>query len=78
MSMVFADEIPVAKKPADADAVFGPTRVWKIHLHVTAENWKAMQPPARSGFPGFGPPPASPAPRPAGDAPPQPVKPHAT
>ncbi len=75
MSMVFADEIPVAKKPADADAVFGPTRVWKIHLHVTAENWKAMQPPARSGFPGFGPPPASPAPRPAGDAPPQPVKP---
>ncbi len=40
----------------DSDSVFGLTRVWKIHLHVTAENWKTMQP-AAGGFPGFGPPP---------------------
>ena len=39
----------------DSESVFGLTRVWKIHLHVTAENWKSMQPPA-GGFPGFGPP----------------------
>ena len=75
MSMVFAVDKPGAQKPADSDAVFGPTRVWKIHLQVTAENWKAMQPPAGGGFPGFGPPPASPAPRPASDAPPTPVQP---
>lgn len=39
----------------DSDSVFGMTRVWKIHLHVSAENWRAMQP-AAGGFPGFGPP----------------------
>ena len=38
----------------DSDSVFGLSRVWKIHLHVSAANWKAMQPPA-GGFPGFGP-----------------------
>ncbi len=75
VSMVCAGDIPGAAKPADSDSVFGPTRLWKIHLHVTAENWKAMQPPARGGFPGFGPPPAGPAARPTGDAPPTPVKP---
>ncbi len=40
----------------DSESVFGLTRVWKIHLHVSAENWKSMQP-ATGGFPGFGPPP---------------------
>lgn len=40
---------------------FGLTRVWKIHVHVTAENWQKMQP-ARGGFPGFGPPPGGPNP----------------
>lgn len=40
----------------DSESVFGLTRVWKIHLHVSAANWQAMQPPA-GGFPGFGPPP---------------------
>lgn len=75
ISMVCAIDKPGTQKPADADSVFGPTRLWKIHLHVTAENWKAMQPPARGGFPGFGPPPASPAPRPTSDTPPTPVKP---
>ncbi len=45
---------PPAKDESDGD--FGLTRVWKIHLHVSAENWKTMQP-AAGGFPGFGPPP---------------------
>jgi spore coat protein H len=59
-------------KPQESDAVFGPTKLWQIHLHVTAENWKSMQPP-QGGFPGFGGPPgggfgppgSQPAPRPA-------------
>lgn len=47
-------------KPQESDAVFGLTKLWQIHLHVTAENWKAMQPP-QGGFPGFGgPPPGAP------------------
>ena len=54
------DETQAGKNTARAtdetDGDFGLTRVWKIHLHVTAENWKAMQP-VGSGFPGFGPPP---------------------
>lgn len=30
---------------ADAAAnVFGMTRIWKIHLRVSAENWRAIQP----------------------------------
>lgn len=40
----------------DSESVFGLKRIWKIHLHVTAENWKTMQP-AVGGFPGFGSPP---------------------
>lgn len=52
---------PDAKDETEGD--FGLTRVWKIHLHVTSENWKALQP-ARGGFPGFGPPPPGGPPNP--------------
>lgn len=52
----FASDKTDAPAKDDSDSVFGLTRVWKIHLHVSAENWKAMQPPA-GGFPGLGPPP---------------------
>lgn len=51
-------------KVADNDETkgdFGLTRIWKIHLHVTAENWKKMQP-VGGGIPGFGPPPGGPNP----------------
>jgi spore coat protein H len=47
---------------SDSDSVFGLTRVWKIHLHLTADNWKAMQP-TRGGMPSFGGPPGSPGPQ---------------
>lgn len=55
LASIAADKTDTPAKD-DSDSVFGLTRVWKIHLHVSAENWKAMQPPA-GGFPGFGPPP---------------------
>ncbi len=79
-SKSFAEDRADIRIKDDSDSVFGLTRVWKIHLHVSAENWKAMQP-TTGGFPGFGPPPpgggvpggpppgAPPAP---GAAPPQP------
>ena len=41
-----------AKDEFESD--FGLTRVWKIHLQVAANDWKAMQP-TGGGFPG-GPP----------------------
>lgn len=55
-SQLFAEDKPEAQIKDDSDSVFGLTSVWKIHLHVSAENWKTMQP-AGGGFPGFGPPP---------------------
>jgi spore coat protein CotH len=64
-------------KPDASDGVFGLTRVWKIHVHVSAENWKAMQPKG-GGFPmGFGPPPPGnpAAPNNAGDGKPKAVPP---
>ena len=57
-----------------SDSMFGLTRVWKIHLHVSAKNWKAMQPPT-GGFPGFGPPPNSGAERKPGEPNPAPPSP---
>ena len=54
----FSADKSEAQTKDDSESVFGLTRVWKIHLHVSAESWKTMQPPAR-GFPGFGPPPPS-------------------
>lgn len=47
----FAADKTDTQKKDDSESVFGLTRVWKIHLHVTAENWKTMQP-AGGGFPG--------------------------
>lgn len=55
-SVVFAEDKTEARIKDDSEGVFGLTRVWKVHLHVSAENWKSMQP-AGGGFPGFGPPP---------------------
>jgi spore coat protein H len=55
ISVSFAEDASVAKAKDNADSIFGLTRVCKIHLHVTADNWKAMQP-AKGGFAGFGPP----------------------
>ena len=76
-----ADEKTESPAKDDSDDVFGLTRVWKIHLRISAENWKAMQP-IGGGFPGFGPPPGGPPPgaerpgsgseRKKADAPPQP------
>ncbi len=50
-SWVSADERTGGPPSDDSDHVFGLTRIWKIHVHVTAENWKAMQPPAGGGLP---------------------------
>lgn len=56
-SVCFSQVTGSGRNADGSEAVFGQTRIWKIHLQVTAENWKAMQPPAGGGFPGFGPPP---------------------
>ena len=56
MGNAIADEpVKSVRVEDDSNEVFGLTRVWNIHLHVSAENWKSMQP-AQRGFPGFGPP----------------------
>jgi spore coat protein H len=40
---------------AEADAAFGATKVWAVHLTIPAEEFKAMQPlSANPGFLGFG------------------------
>jgi spore coat protein H len=54
-----------AEEPAPSDEVFGLTKVWPVHLRVSAEAWKTMQP-TGGGFPGFGPPGGGP---PGGGAP---------
>lgn len=55
-----ADETANSTKADPSDTVFGQTRIWKIHVRVTAENWKKMQP--AGGFP-FGPRPGGGPPR---------------
>lgn len=66
-----ADSPPEVPAVHESDRVFGLTRVWKIHLRVSAENWKAMQP-TQGGMPGFGRPPFErPVGGPAGAATPQ-------
>lgn len=62
------DDGPPRPQPAESDAVFGLTKVWTVHVQVTAEAWKEMQP-AQGGFPGFGPPPGG---RPGPGGPPGP------
>src|SRR6476620_8257006 len=56
--LVLADE-----KPAAGESVFGPGKMWQVRLTLTAEEFAAMQPQQRGGFPGFGAPaaPAKPA-----------------
>src|SRR5262249_32068214 len=53
---LLAGEEPSRKEEG---GVFGPTRVWKVHLELTAKEYEAVQPPP-GGF-GF---PAPPPPRP--------------
>ena len=53
---VRADDKP---KPAAPD-FFDPSKVWQLHLALTAEEYAALQP--AGGFPAFGAPPA-PAPK---------------
>ena len=47
--------------PDDDKNLFGPTKVWSIHLEIPAKELEAMQPPQPGGFgqapPGFGAPP---------------------
>lgn len=48
-----AEDRGAAGKEAPAEAVFGPTRVWAVHLEVSAKEYEAMQPAAGGfGFPG--------------------------
>lgn len=68
-----ADERP-ARADDESAAVFGLTRIWPVHVHVTAEAWKEMQP-AGGGFPGFGPPPGGPRPGGPPGRPPAPFRP---
>lgn len=64
--MCFAADKTDTLAKDDSESVFGLTRVWKIHLHVSAANWKTMQP-AAGGFPGFGPPAAGGIPNPGSE-----------
>src|SRR5262249_48306361 len=52
--------------PAPAESgkdVFGMTKVWTVHLEISAKEYAAMQPPAPAGFGFPGAPPMPPAPR---------------
>ena len=46
----------------ESDKVFGLTKLWTVHLRVSADEWKQMQP--QGGGPNFGPPPAGGPPMP--------------
>jgi hypothetical protein len=50
------DDKPPAAKEAPGKDVFGVTKVWAIHLEISAKEYEAMQPPASA----FGPPGATP------------------
>jgi hypothetical protein len=53
-----------SRSQAADDGQFGLTKVWKLHLHIPAEEFEALQP-AAPAFPGFGGPAPGPAPIPA-------------
>src|SRR5271166_3577642 len=56
-----ADKEPSGKE-APANDVFGPAKVWSIHLNISAKEYQALQPSGGGfGFPGA--PPAPPAPK---------------
>jgi hypothetical protein len=48
---------PLPALPGDSAALFEPTKVWSVHLSVTAENWNKMEP---KGGGLFAPPPPPP------------------
>src|SRR5687767_4001521 len=50
-----ASDVAPAALPKDTSALFEPTKVWTVHLSVSAENWKKMEP---KGGGIFSPPPA--------------------
>jgi spore coat protein H len=53
----------VSATPRSADALFAPDRVWSIHLTLTADEWKALEPTRRPGV-NFGAPPPAPTEKP--------------
>ncbi len=61
-SIIFVQEQEKADPSGD---VFGLTKLWKIHVHLTQENWDKMQPQG-GGFPMFGPPGRQPGVQPGG------------
>lgn len=46
----FASADPVQKSTDEGDSLFGQTKVWSIHLEITAKEFEAMQPPQVGGF----------------------------
>lgn len=59
LSVLLGMALPVgaATPPDPTDLVFGPDKLWKLHLEITAENWQAMLPTrglALFGAPEFG------------------------
>jgi spore coat protein H len=47
----------LAPAPAADPAVYAPGKLWQVHLTLSAEEYAAIQPRGKGGFPGFGPPP---------------------
>lgn len=43
-----------AKKIQTAPDVYGPSKVWQVHITMAPEEYEAMQPRGGRGFPGFG------------------------
>jgi spore coat protein CotH len=52
--------LPLVASVSAAEPVFEPTKVWPIHITLTAAEYAAMQSPVGGGFPQFGAPPAPP------------------
>ncbi len=70
MVVCWCPPLRAAAPDPQADRFFGLTNLWTIHLTVSAEDWKALEPPLpeRRGPPPFGPrPPMAPAPPPGED-----------
>src|ERR1700677_4314372 len=49
MSPEATPQAPGDKEPAAKD-VFGESKVWALHLEISAKEYEAMQPPAGGGF----------------------------
>jgi spore coat protein CotH len=60
-SLTFLAIVTSAVTAADPKpTVFEPTKVWPVHITLSAAEYDAMQPPAGGGFPQFGAPPPPP------------------